>query len=311
MKSGVSGAYSSSGNLIISGEYFVLIGAKALAVPLKYGQQMRVECIEDTHQMIKWEAFESGEIWFSAEFETEKMTIKSSADRAKTIRLQKLLRYIRDKKPELFKDNRSFVIVCDINFNRNWGWGTSSTLICNLADWSGIDAFELNSVISHGSGYDIAASRSSTPIYFRIENGNHIIDHASFAPVFKDSLFFLFSGKKQNTDKSITKNINLVRKNYDMVPMISWLTEKIATETDTAEFMRYIAEHEKIISKTLNMKRIKEMYFNDFDGELKSLGAWGGDFILVVSQMRESEIREYFSSRGLEILFRFDELIRN
>ncbi len=311
MKSEAQGTYSSNGSLIIAGEYYVLIGAMALALPLKYGQKMRVECIEDSQQRITWKTYESGKLWFSAGFETEKMLIRHSGDEEKAILLQKLLRFIRGTKPELFNGQKSFSFVCDINFNSDWGWGTSSTLVCNLASWSETDAFELNNLISNGSGYDIAASRSVNPIYFQIENGNPSVSQAPFHPVFKDAVYFLYSGRKQNTEKSIAANIKLVMDNNDLVPAISWLTEKIATETDTGEFMRYIAEHEKIISKTLKMERIKEMYFKDFEGELKSLGAWGGDFLLVVSKMRESEIRQYFRSRGLNTIFRFDEIIRN
>lgn len=310
MKSKEPGTYRSNGSLIITGEYYVLIGAMALAVPLKYGQQMRVESIKDTHLKITWETLESGKPWFSAEFETEKMLIRHSSDQEKAKRLRMLLKYIRDVKPELFKENRSFAIVCDINFNSNWGWGTSSTLICNLADWSGTDPFELNSLISQGSGYDIAASRSITPIYFQIENKTPTISQAPFDPVFKDSVYFLYSGKKQNTEISIETKIESVKWNCDTVSMISWLTEKIATATDVSEFMRYVSEHEQIISKTLKMQSIREN-FRDFEGELKSLGAWGGDFIMVVSQMRESEIREYFRSRGFDILFRYEEIIKN
>ena len=34
------------------------------------------------------------------------------------------------------------------------------------------------------------------------------------------------------------------------------------------------------MSKLTSKEKIKDKLFNDFDGEIKSLGAWGGDFIL-------------------------------
>lgn len=310
MKKEIKGSFSSNGNLIITGEYFVLIGAKALAVPLKFGQQMRVEVLEDNHQTIIWNTYELGKLLFRAVFESENTVINSSSDKEKGLMLRKLLNFIRRKNRKLF-ENRSLLITCEMNFNSSWGWGSSSTLISNLADWSGLDAFELNSLISPGSGYDIAASRSSTPIFFRIADHNHFIDHIRFDPVYKDHIFFLYSGKKQNTAKSILTNIESVRENKEMISFISSLTEKIATEKNLDEFMRYITEHETVIARVLKATRIKEMFFNDFEGEIKSLGAWGGDFFMVVTRLTETKVREYFSSRNLDTIFRFDDIIMN
>ena len=36
------------------------------------------------------------------------------------------------------------------------------------------------------------------------------------------------------------------------------------------------------MSELLDTKTIKELLFPDFSGTIKSLGAWGGDFVLVL-----------------------------
>ncbi len=300
----------SHGNLIITGEYFVLTGARALAVPLFSGQQMNVKFAGNEKNKINWTTNVYGKEWFKAALETENLEITYASDRNIALRLQKILKVISHMSPELFSEGKSYNISCNIDFNPGWGWGSSATLITNLAEWSGIDPFLLNNVVSSGSGYDIAASRSTTPIFFSLVNGVPEIYPAIFNPSFKDSILFVYLGKKQNSASSIALNIESVRKNQYLIPAINTLTEKIAEEGDINEFMRYLSEHEKIISVTLGQLRLKEDLFQDFEGEIKSLGAWGGDFAMAVSLHGESFMRNYFVKKGLNPVFRFEDIIR-
>jgi len=50
-------------------------------------------------------------------------------------------------------------------------------------------------------------------------------------------------------------------------------------------------------------------YFADFEGEIKSLGAWGGDFYLISTNLSYSGVKKYFENKGLNTLFRWDDLI--
>jgi len=68
-------------------------------------------------------------------------------------------------------------------------------------------------------------------------------------------------------------------------------------------------EHENIVSKILKRKRIQEERFSDFKGTIKSLGAWGGDFILAMTELPEKELRDYFNQKGLSVVFKYEELI--
>ena len=311
MKHSEKRTYFSNGNLLISGEYFVLTGAKAFAVPLKKGQLMQVEGYENNRNTIHWEAYEVGKPWFKTDYNGKNLSIINSNDIEKATWLQKVLKEILRIKPEIFKKNKSYHISCEIQFNTNWGWGSSATLISNLSTWAGIDPFELNRLVSSGSGYDIAASGSPSSIFYQVNNNKPEIIPVSFKPEFRNFIHFVYSGKKQNTANSIEVNLKSVIKNKNMIPVISGLTEKIAKEENLDEFMRYIEEHEKIISKTLKMKTIKERFFNGFEGEIKSLGAWGGDFVMVASHLDEKQVKRYFRDKGLETIFRFDEIVRN
>ena len=48
--------------------------------------------------------------------------------------------------------------------------------------------------------------------------------------------------------------------------------------------------------------------FNDFSGEIKSLGAWGGDFALVVGDVNSAE---YFKNKGYKTIISFNSMLNN
>ena len=71
-------------------------------------------------------------------------------------------------------------------------------------------------------------------------------------------------------------------------------------------FDRLIESHELIISKLISKPTIKETLFKDFNGSIKSLGAWGGDMIMVTSY---TDPNTYFKEKGYSTIFKFDELL--
>jgi hypothetical protein len=70
-----------------------------------------------------------------------------------------------------------------------------------------------------------------------------------------------------------------------------------------------MSEHESFIARLLGRKTIKEEFFSDFDGEIKSLGAWGGDMMMAVSEIPGDYIRTYFQTKDIHTLFGFDSLV--
>ena len=66
--------FYSNGKLLLTGEYLVLDGAKSLALPTKFGQDLVVENIKEP-QLI-WGSFtDSGECWFEAIFDLPKLRL--------------------------------------------------------------------------------------------------------------------------------------------------------------------------------------------------------------------------------------------
>ena len=59
----------------------------------------------------------------------------------------------------------------------------------------------------------------------------------------------------------------------------------------------------------ISEKKVKDTRFADYWGAVKSLGAWGGDLVLVTSNQPKSDTEEYFKSKGFGVLIPYKELI--
>ena len=71
--------FYSNGKLLLSGEYAVLDGARALAIPTKYGQSMRV--IANTLSELVWRSFdEKNKIWFEGQYALKPLRGIASSD---------------------------------------------------------------------------------------------------------------------------------------------------------------------------------------------------------------------------------------
>jgi len=169
--------FYSNGKLLITGEYLALDGAQALAIPTKFGQSLTVEPFTDGQ--LKWESFDaSGKIWFETTLSLEELFNQSNETLDSiTERLLQILRVAKAYNPKFLNDNSGLKVKNQLDFPRNWGLGTSSTLISNIAQWAKIDAYALLEDTFGGSGYDIACAKHNTPITYQLQkNGRTIIE---------------------------------------------------------------------------------------------------------------------------------------
>ena len=60
------------------------------------------------------------------------------------------------------------------------------------------------------------------------------------------------------------------------------------------------------MSDVLEMQTVKERFFPDFKGVIKSLGAWGGDFVMVISKENPTA---YFEEKGFKTILSYSEMI--
>ena len=89
----------------------------------------------------------------------------------------------------------------------------------------------------------------------------------------------------------MTKFLNQKNEYKDDILKINSLGEMLVKEKNQKIFNEMVKEHEEIISKIISKKPIQKVIFKDFCGQIKSLGSWGGDFILASG---DTETPNYF-----------------
>jgi mevalonate kinase len=302
------GEYYSKGKFLLSGEYAVMHGAKALAVPLQFGQKMIVIGIPGKN-LLKWETTVLDKPWFTAVFEKTTLQIISASDEKTALFLQKVLEACTSLNPELALADSGFLVRSNINFDINWGLGSSSSLLSNLSYWLDIDPFALYKKIFSGSGYDVFCARAEGPIVYRLLQGQPEVVPAIFNPQFAENIFFAYLGKKQDSQESVKDFLSSGKARWELALKISDLTERMLAATSLSEFLALIKSHEQIMSEMLGLPMIKPAKFSDFDGEIKSLGAWGGDFVMAATPMRKVDTKDYFRKKNMPVVFGWEDIV--
>jgi len=301
-------AFHSNGKLLISGEYLVLDGALAMAVPTKYGQRLDVSLHEDFSGM-RWESYVLNKGWLHVSFGSRLFNIIHTNDQKLALHLKKILKKAFELGNIDVDNQKGILIRTNLDFDKNWGLGSSSTLLSNIGYWLNVDPYSLSKEISNGSGFDVATARSDSPIFYQLVDGQPEISTVDFQPQFKDQLYFVHLNRKKNSEESVTDYKLKVKAKQSDVSEISNLSRIIAGAKNLIDFEKALLEHENIISKILGIDRIKKQFFSDFPGEIKSLGAWGGDFVMATYNGPESRLRDYFKSKGKSTILRYDDMV--
>ncbi|SNR47005.1 Mevalonate kinase [Lutibacter agarilyticus] len=305
--------FYSNGKLLLTGEYFVLDGATSLAVPTTCGQDLTIQKIKEP-QLI-WKSFTNeGSCWLEVVFDLPKLRLFSADFEADedggndtlAENLLKILKEVRNLNPDFLNSNQGFLVETHLTFPKNWGLGTSSTLINNLANWVRVNPYILLENTFGGSGYDLACAAHNSPILYT-RNGTHpIVEKVDFNPSFKEQLYFVYLNKKQNSREGIQRFKELKGSLTSEIKDVSELATAFLKCTSLVDFEKILKQHEQIVSKTIQLKTVQEHYFSDYFGQTKSLGAWGGDFILATGN---KDTPNYFNNKGFQTVIRYQDLI--
>ena len=300
--------FHSNGKVLLTGEYFVLQGAKSLAMPIKTGQSL-LQLQNTAGSGVEWITRYQGKEVLTLKFSE---TLEIEACRPKEFNTDFLLRLLqaaRAMNPEKWAQLNGSCLIADIEFAHNWGLGSSSSLISNIAWLFNLDPFRLHFAVSNGSGYDIACARSKQAIIYQLFDKQPIIKETTFCPDFHNELYFVYLGQKQDSAAEVSRFLKHKTVSPQDIQTIGELTEAFLQAASGSELGRVIREHEKLLSSHLGMKPVKQQYFSGFEGDIKSLGAWGGDLALVCWNQGEERLRSYFAGKNLHQLMRFNELI--
>ena len=303
----IKAEFYARGKVLLSGEYFVVHGATSLALPTKLGQKMKIQELSGSE--VIWNSFDNkGKKWFEAEIDLMGLDVVKSSDEQIGKYLKKLFKACCQNNSEFLSHWKKYKVDHYLEFPREWGLGSSSTLIYNMSGWADINPYHLYFDIADGSGYDVACAGADGPILYTLGDGSLNVEEVEVNYPFKDQLYFVPLGNKVSSNDAVKL---AKKKNPDkkLIDKITHLSEK-ALELKTLKSLEtWIKEHEDLVSSFIGMPRVKESNFSDYWGEIKSLGAWGGDMVLVTSEKPESEVAAYFEAKGYPTLLKYKDLI--
>ena len=294
----------SPGKLMLTSEYVAVDGALVLAVPTKLGQEFFFDEENDGKSLIYWNAYHQNELWLETVINYHHWEILQTNDQKASEFILKVLKNVHHLSDIKFRSNNSYHLKTNLQFPSDFGLGSSSTLMSNLGEWADVDPFILNEVSLGGSGYDVAvAKEKSAIVYSRFPE--RVYEKVKFDPSFKDELIFIHLNQKQDTREGIS-HYKSKPISTELINQYSELTKMIFASTDLGEFSELMTVHEQKLSDFLEIPTVKEKYFKNCPSFVKSLGAWGGDFVLA---SKFGDYKAYFKKQGFDKIFSWNELI--
>lgn len=301
--------YYSRGKLLLTGEYAVLKGARAIALPTQKGQSLTVTTGRGSD--IIWKSLDNkGNEWFSAKISLFDFEPLKTSDQDIADRLGQVLQAAVRLNSEFLSTWKGIKVETRLEFPKEWGLGTSSTFLCNVAAWADVDPFELQEKSFGGSGYDLACAMSDSPIIYQFdkEEGPKY-SKVTLPDDILESMTFVYTGRKQNTEEAL-----IYARSHEMpasaIKDINKISEDLLGNSSIGYWIDKMSKHNDIISKYLKVDTV-EPSLKDFNGVVKPLGAWGGDFMLALSEEEPDYVRRYFSEKGYKEIYPANEILSN
>jgi hypothetical protein len=137
-------------------------------------------------------------------------------------------------------------------------------------------------------------------------NEKPVVETVNFNPNFANKIFFVYLNQKQNSKSAIAAYYKKNKNKSAVIEKINTITNAILLENDFENLSQQLQAHENNMSEFLEIQTVKNKLFSDFDSVIKSLGAWGGDFVLVLSKENPTK---YFNDKGFETILSYKEII--
>lgn len=293
------------GKLLFSAEYVVMLGAKALAIPTRYGQELVVNTLPD-RDFFEWQVTDfEGKALYSQRFNIDLIPIDLAHVWDK--KLQGFLQAFASQYKALVNDKLlGHRFSFNLEFNPQWGLGTSSTLLALLGRYFELDPYLVLDQTIGGSGYDIACAFATEPLTYQLTKQGRAIHPVEFRPEFSQDLHFVYQNKKQHSDMQI-QGFDRNRVTDQHLADFTKLTDQIIVAKSIDEYCELLQQHEDTMAKILSRPTLAQQ-FTDYKGTLKSLGAWGGDFLLAIGEANYT--KHYFKSKGYHTIIPWSDMIK-
>jgi mevalonate kinase len=290
---------------MLCGEYAVLNGASAFALPTKAGQSLHVEVgAPSDSPVLTWKAInKNGEVWFQAKIALPYFIVLEYTEQDVSIQLLRFLINAKALNPNFLSESKDVQVTTNLEFHNDEGLGSSSTLTNNIAQWAQVNPFSLHFNAFKGSGFDVAVAHEGKPLLYTMNGSEPKVETLEWNKPFRDKLYFVHLNKKQNSRLQIAN----YKRNMGpaQVAQITRISKLISINDDYFEFCLLLELAENEMSQVLGMPCIKQELFEDFNGTVKSLGAWGGDYVLATGE----DTLAYFQSKEYHRIIPFNDLI--
>ncbi len=299
------GVLFSPGKLLLTSEYVVLDGALALAVPTKWGQELHFTQTLDSKHLVHWEAYHQESLWLCCTINYLNWEVIETNDIKASSFVVKVLKLVQQYSARVLKGTDSYHLKTTLQFPADYGLGSSSTLLNNLANWAAIDPYRLNEEALGGSGYDIAVAQEKKPLLYQNRESERVVLIKDLDFAFKNELLFIHLNRKQNS----REGIKLYRDKPISVNLVSEftnITKSVLGAQTLKAFCDLMQRHENLLSAHLGLNTAKQLYFSDAPVFVKSLGAWGGDFVM---SCKFEGYQSYFQSKGFNTIFEWSDII--
>jgi mevalonate kinase len=318
------------GKILFNSEYMILAGAKGLVLPSLLGQSMKVEVRRSHSNFIYWRSYNiQGQEWFFAQFEPWNLKLVSE-ETPEAKFLQSILQEARRLNIHFLREQGDVYVETRLEFPQEWGLGSSSSLIYNVAQWAYVSSLQLHRAVSKGSGFDVVAAGLGHPFSFWLDDGaaQHWETNQGVLS-FADKLYFLPLGKKTNSElatKEFRDRLELLdaKQKKSLVSHFDTIHECLLAANNFVELRSLIENHETSLSQFLEIEKVSTRFHNilnlNFTNDeqwknlwenitMKSLGAWGGDMVLVASELPAEKLSEFFNNYFNLPLIPFKDLV--
>lgn len=303
-----SRSFHARGKLLLTSEYVVLDGIPAVAVPTYKGQQLEVNEAVD-RSVLAWTArAHDGSIWLEGSLERTPEGWKTYADQESPASgleaVSALLTAAEHLRGTPLPGGSAETFL---EFPNDYGWGSSSTLISLVAQWAEVDALALHFATQNGSGYDAVCALASGPIrYTRTGPASAQWVPVSLAHWPHNTLYLVHLGEKQRSAQDVVRYRN-IGPNPLLLKAVGEAAELLFKASSPLEWSAAARKHEEAMGMVLGRTPVAETRFENYPHAVKSLGAWGGDFVL--AQVREASDFIWFKEHGFSTVLPWSDCV--
>jgi mevalonate kinase len=210
-------------------------GATALALPTKLGQKLSVKKARGADLL--WQSVDhKGDVWFDAQISLYDFKPIKCSDENIAKGITEILKNAVRLNSEFLSKWNGFKVETQLEFPINWGLGSSSSLIHNVAEWADVNPFYLQFKVANGSGYDIACAGADGPVLYSLMEDNIQYSECDYDPAYKKNIYFVYLGQKADSKDAIEFYNKSVKNKKQTAIKISQITNKIYKSTKLSEF---------------------------------------------------------------------------